>query len=170
MILEIEINDGKFNQLLELFELAGESTRLRLARYILSRDGASLDVLLSLFDLLNRQRWHECHLYNLQPRLCNYLDEPELYVKLSSTLECQNDMQVSVALKVLTKIGNREVVPLVYSYLACSTPWIGWPAIELITTLGLKEDWVAVDKRTDWRKNENCIMKETLEKEIALRT
>lgn len=170
MVLEIQLKDEKFNDLLELFLSSGESTRLRLARHVLSRDGASLEILLSLFDLVDRQRWHDFSLYNLKPRLGDYAGEPKLYVKLSTTLESQNDMQKSVALKVLTEIGNREVVPLVFPYLACSTPWIGWPAIELVTALATKEDWLAVGKRADWKRNSNEHMKSKLEKGIALHT
>lgn len=168
MVLKIQLKHEKFNDLLELFESSGEATRLRLARHILAQDGASLDVLLSLFDLVNEQRWHEFDLYNLKPRLYDFVIEPKLFIKLSTTLESQNDMQKCLALKILTKIGNPEVVPLVFPYLACSIPCVGWPAIELVTALAVKEDWVAIGNREDWQKNRNEHMRLELEKEIAL--
>jgi len=55
--------------------------------------------------------------------------------------------------------------PLTYS-----TPWICWPAVELISTLATDEDWIALGNREDWKKNGNHHKRSKLENEIALHT
>ena len=168
MVLKTRLKENKFQHLIDLFETSGDKTRLRLARHVLEREGASLETLLSIFNLVSRNTWHEYDLYMLKPRLCSYATDPQLFSCLIRDFDRLNDMQLSIVFKVLTVIGNCEIVPSVIPYLSCSTPWVGFPALKLLKALGDDNDWEMVAKRDDWRENTNETIKAEIVRQVEL--
>ena len=166
MTINVDINRSRLPRLLKLFNSSGKSTRLRLSRHILAHEEIPLDVLLNIFSYVDRETWPHDYFNNLRTRLLVHVDDPALYLEFRSQINSSNDMQKRIVFETLCSVGKRDILPDVIPYMACDTPWIGFPAIDLVRSLATTQD-LPLLQSLDMQANSNETMHRHVKELIA---